>query len=131
MALRVHTLVIICSTVFVSQIVVAGEATFEGEGEDQVVSDENALRPEFEAVLRGWKEKNKTEYDSPMVPPWVHDPNLPSASMGWRMGPREHYRSAFVAWLRSMDTEARRTFILENPEPRGWSGYYERLGLVD
>ena len=39
--------------------------------------------------------------DDLMVPPWIKYPNLPSGSMGWRMGVGEQYSNNFIDWYKS------------------------------
>jgi hypothetical protein len=54
-------------------------------------------------------------------------PDLPMASIGWRMGPGEDYRYAFQDWYRDLSNMAAATYRLRFPEPEQWNGFYARL----
>lgn len=62
-----------------------------------------------------------------MVPPWKAFPEIAPGSIGWRMGDGEDYGMRFGDWFRSKNTDAKRLYASENPEPEGWEGFYARL----
>ena len=72
-------------------------------------------------------DKGRPDYPIPMLPPWKVMPNEPMASMAWRMGSGEDYRSDFFDWFVALSGEEQQVYISENPEPNGWEGYYQML----
>lgn len=59
-----------------------------------------------------------------MNPPWIEFPELPSHSMGWRMGKGESYLDEWVAWLRGLNDTEMEQYANQWPEPEGWSGWF-------
>lgn len=64
-----------------------------------------------------------------MIPPWRKHPQIPLGSIGWRMGDGETYWREFDAWFKRKTPEHRRAYAERNPEPQGWSGFYQRKGV--
>jgi len=51
--------------------------------------------------------------------------------MGWRMGVGEEYLDDFNEWFGRKHAEAKRRYADDNPEPRGWDGFYARRGVPE
>ena len=62
-----------------------------------------------------------------MNPPWKEFPDYPRASMGWRMGGGQDFADRWRGWFIGLDTAARQRYVVDNPEPPGWEGFYEKL----
>ena len=62
-----------------------------------------------------------------MQPPWMQFPHVPPGSVGWRMGPAEEYYDEFYKWYCALENANQIDYELNNPEPRGWNGFYQRM----
>jgi hypothetical protein len=63
-----------------------------------------------------------------MNPPWVKFPNLPRASMGWRMGQGEAYLDDFDVWFSRQARATRLAIRGRYPEPSEWAGFWTNCG---
>ena len=61
-----------------------------------------------------------------LLPPWKQHPEIPSGSIGWRMGYGEDYLMKFDDWYKTLDDEQAGGFRAANPAPSGWRHFYER-----
>jgi hypothetical protein len=64
-----------------------------------------------------------------MLPPWQKHPEIPSGSIGWRMG----YGDAYWANSASGSTEKpghKRRYAEQHPEPPDWENFYARRGVA-
>ena len=59
-------------------------------------------------------------------PPWVRFPELPRASMGWRMGAGETALMRFSEYMRDLSSEEAHKVKQRYPEPPGWEGFFDR-----
>jgi len=62
-----------------------------------------------------------------MIPPWQAHPDIPRDSIGWRMGDGEDYGMQFGQWFRLKDPVSKARYASENPEPKGWEGFYAAI----
>jgi hypothetical protein len=62
-----------------------------------------------------------------MKPPWREFPDIPARSIGWRMGRGEGYYDEFYQWFSSLEEGDQLKYMQENPEPRGWKGFYKTI----
>ena len=62
-----------------------------------------------------------------MITLWNKYPEIPNGSIGWRMGYGEDYAVEFYKWFKQLDANEQDQFILKNPEPEDWQGYYSQL----
>ena len=72
------------------------------------------------------RENNAVDHKQP---PWTAFPKYKRYSMGWRMGAGEDYWHAFHSWIRSLESSQADAFVSENPEPEGWKGFYDGMGM--
>lgn len=78
--------------------------------------------------IRSWQEqREQAEFSYPLLPPWRVAPEYPMGSMGWRMGSGEDYWFLFGDWFKGLSASEQEAYILENPEPDNWEGFYDRL----
>jgi hypothetical protein len=66
-------------------------------------------------------------YPEPMLPHWEAFPDIPWPSNGWRMGGGEDYDTDFLHWFLVLSNDARKNYIENNPEPKGWEGFWQRV----
>jgi hypothetical protein len=64
-----------------------------------------------------------------MLPPWIAFPRMDAASLGWILGPGDHYRREFRAWFAATPAAERAAFERDHAEPQGWTGFYARMAL--
>lgn len=81
-----------------------------------------------EFLLNAAAEMEKNAVDCKQ-PPWKVFPEYERYSMGWRMGPGEDYWHAFHEWVLSLDKPEVEEFVLANPEPESWRGFYDSIGF--
>jgi hypothetical protein len=62
-----------------------------------------------------------------MEPPWIAIPDIPRFSAGWRMGGGEDYKWAFWEMFQALSPGEQEAYELANPEPEGWTGYYDQI----
>ena len=60
-----------------------------------------------------------------MKPPWTAYPKIRAGSIEWRMGPGETYWDDFDKWYKRQTAEERNRYQKENPEPKGWDGFFD------
>jgi hypothetical protein len=58
-------------------------------------------------------------------PPWIAFPNIPSGSIGWRMGDGETFLMTWDRWYRMISKEDRIKYQGNHPEPDSWIGFYK------
>ncbi|GHC46038.1 hypothetical protein GCM10007315_04580 [Gemmobacter tilapiae] len=71
--------------------------------------------------------KRRASYSDPMLPPWQYRPDIPRASMGWRMGPGEDYIMDFLNWYRALSVEQQQIYAKGHPEPNDWDGFLSSI----
>ncbi len=83
----------------------------------------------MKSVVGPWPDPEVPTFDTMgyMVPPWVKYPNLPKASMGWRMGLGEEYWGQFQSWWWRQLRETRKKVRVTYPEPQEWADFYHNL----
>lgn len=47
------------------------------------------------------------------------------------MGPGEDFWFAFADWAKSMSAEELKEYILHNPEPQEWVGFYDEISAYN
>ncbi len=62
-----------------------------------------------------------------MKPPWVSCPEIPSHSIGWRMGYGEAVYETFHRAFSDLPPELHTAFVADHPEPPEWGGFYQSL----
>lgn len=86
------------------------------------------LPPEIEAAFRAFLAANPAvEFSEKSPPPWVRFPDIPRFSIGWRMGAGEDYFVGFARWFQQLNAAKRDAYVLANPEPESWTGFYQGL----
>ena len=70
---------------------------------------------------------DEKDTDGLMAPPWIKNPAMPRASIGWRMGYGEEYWDEFRVWWLAQTAEVRVRVQTNYPEPPGWSGFYQNV----
>ncbi len=60
-----------------------------------------------------------------MVPPWHKHPDIPSGSIGWRMGDGEWYLWMWHRWWESVVEPARAAYRAQWPAPEEWRDLFE------
>jgi hypothetical protein len=60
-----------------------------------------------------------------MEPPWIAFPDIPSGSIGWRMGGGESFLMIWDRWYRKLSKDIRLQYQANHPEPTDWEGFYE------
>lgn len=77
-----------------------------------------------------WPDPPVPDFDSGglMNPPWIKFPNLPPASMGWRMGQGEAYLDDFAVWMSRQTRTTRLAVRSKYPEPIEWAGFWTKRG---
>lgn len=60
-----------------------------------------------------------------LVPPWLMFQNVDRADARWLRGKPKEYLAKWIAWYRSIPTEAQSVYALPFQEPKGWSGFYK------
>lgn len=103
------------------------------EGRDPLIAIVRpALRVESmtDACSGPWPEPPIPDFDTDglMNPPWVKFPNLPRASMGWRMGQGEAYLDDFDVWFSRQARATRLAIRGRYPEPSEWAGFWTNCG---
>ena len=86
------------------------------------------IEPPWMAELRKFaKEHEKEKLTGNVLPPWEKFPNVPRASIGWRMGPGQDYAYEFRNWFRQLSDVGRSEYRARWPEPQEWVGYLDFL----
>ena len=60
-----------------------------------------------------------------MEPPWLAFPDIPSVSIGWRMGGGESFLMTWDRWYKRISEEERIEYQRSYPEPPSWDGFYK------
>jgi hypothetical protein len=72
------------------------------------------------------KRIERLRHTTDLPAPWEVYPDIPSGSIGWRMGPREDVYADWLEWLRASTTKQREDYCKRHPEPKTWLGTYEQ-----
>jgi len=65
--------------------------------------------------------------NNPMPPLWMMFPELPQASMGWRMGYGESYSIEFMNWFKELSSNEKQQYQHLFPAPKMWRGFYDEF----